>query len=74
MLIDGREFDSSHKRSEPAEFGVTQVIKGWTEGVQLMSVGDKWRFWIPSRMAYDNAPGKPRGMLVFDIELLGIEK
>jgi peptidylprolyl isomerase len=71
---DGKMFDSSVVRGEPATFGLDQVIKGWTEGVQLMSVGDKWRFWIPSRMAYDNAPGKPRGMLVFDIELLGIEK
>ena len=71
---DGKMFDSSVLRGEPATFGLDQVIKGWTEGVQLMSIGDKWRFWIPSRLAYSNAPDKPRGMLVFDIELLGIEK
>jgi len=71
---DGKMFDSSVVRGEPATFGLDQVIKGWTEGVQLMSVGDKWRFWIPSRLAYNNQAGMPRGMLVFDIELLGIEK
>lgn len=71
---DGKLFDSSVLRGEPATFGLDQVIKGWTEGVQLMSVGDKWRFWIPSRLAYNNAPDKPRGMLVFDVELLAIEK
>jgi peptidylprolyl isomerase len=71
---DGKLFDSSVLRGEAATFGLDQVIKGWTEGVQLMSVGDKWRFWIPSRLAYNNQAGMPRGMLVFDIELLGIEK
>jgi len=69
---DGKMFDSSRKRGRPATFGVGQVIKGWTEGLQLMSVGDSTRFWIPVELAYNNAPGKPAGMLVFDVELLGI--
>jgi peptidylprolyl isomerase len=73
-MTDGQMFDSSVVRGEPIIFGLDQVISGWTEGVQLMSVGDKFRFWIPSRLAYNNEPGKPRGMLVFDVELLGIEK
>ncbi len=71
---DGAMFDSSVMRGEPAVFPLDQVIKGWTEGVQLMVAGEKRRFWIPSRLAYNNEPGKPRGMLVFDIELLGIER
>lgn len=70
---DGVMFDSSVVRNEPAVFPLDQVIKGWTEGVQTMVAGEKRRFWIPARMAYGNEPGKPRGMLVFDIELLGIE-
>lgn len=71
---DGVMFDSSVMRNEPAVFPLDGVIRGWTEGVQLMVAGEKRRFWIPSRLAYGNEPGKPRGMLVFDIELLGIEK
>src|SRR5690606_17309969 len=69
---DGKMFDSSVTRGRPAEFPLRGVIKGWTEGVQLMVVGEKTRFWIPSELAYDNRPGKPQGMLVFDIELLEI--
>jgi FKBP-type peptidyl-prolyl cis-trans isomerase len=72
---DGKMFDSSVERGEPAEFRLNGVIKGWTEGVQLMVVGDKTRFWIPGELAYGNSPsrpGVPSGMLVFDIELLGI--
>jgi len=72
---DGKMFDSSLTRAEPAIFGLEQVIAGWTEGVQLMVVGEKTRFWIPSELAYGNnpRPGAPVGMLVFDIELLEIQ-
>jgi peptidylprolyl isomerase len=71
---DGQMFDSSVLRGQPATFGLDEVIRGWTLGVSDMVEGEKRRFWIPSRMAYDNAPGKPRGMLVFDVELIKIEK
>ena len=69
-------FDSSVMRGQPATFPLGGVIKGWTEGVQLMAVGDKARFWIPGNLAYGDTPtrpGAPAGMLVFDIELLGIK-
>lgn len=71
---DGEMFDSSVVRGEAIEFPLTRVIPGWTEGVQLMVVGEKRRFWIPGALAYDNIPmpGAPKGMLVFDIELLGV--
>ena len=72
---DGKLFDSSVARGEPAEFALNSVIKGWTQGVQLMVVGDKTRFWIPGELAYGNSasrPGVPTGLLVFDIELLEI--
>jgi peptidylprolyl isomerase len=72
---DGKLFDSSVARGEPAEFPLNGVIKGWTEGVRLMVVGDKTRFWIPGELAYGNAPsrpGVPSGTLVFDIELIEI--
>jgi FKBP-type peptidyl-prolyl cis-trans isomerase len=71
---DGRMFDSSVKRGQPARFPVGGVIKGWTEGLQLMTVGEKARFWIPAGLAYGESPGggRPGGMLVFDVELLGI--
>jgi peptidylprolyl isomerase len=71
---DGRMFDSSVKRGQPAKFPVGGVIKGWTEGLQLMTVGEKARFWIPAELAYGDSPGggRPAGMLVFDVELLGI--
>lgn len=71
--LDGKMFDSSVTRDEPAVFALNQVIKGWTEGVQLMVAGDKYRFWIPADLAYGEKatrPGAPSGMLVFDIELL----
>ena len=76
-LIDGRVFDSSIERGQPAVFGVSQVIRGWTEAVQLMNVGSKWRLFIPSDMAY-GAHGageaiEPNMTLIFDVELLGIE-
>jgi FKBP-type peptidyl-prolyl cis-trans isomerase len=69
---DGKMFDSSVARGEPIVFGLDEVIPGWTEGVQLMKAGEKRRFWIPAELAYNNAPGAPAGMLVFDIELLDI--
>jgi FKBP-type peptidyl-prolyl cis-trans isomerase len=73
---DGKMFDSSVARGTPATFGLDQVIKGWTEGVQLMVEGEKTRFWIPKNLAYgDSASGnQPKGMLVFDIELIAIDK
>ena len=72
---DGKMFDSSVARNEPATFPLDRVIAGWTEGVQLMVVGEKRRFWIPGALAYDKSPrpGAPSGMLVFDIELLAIK-
>jgi len=72
---DGQLFDSSVRRGPSTTFPLTGVIKGWTEGVQLMVVGDKARFWIPSALAYGDTPsrpGTPAGPLVFDIELLSI--
>ena len=70
--VDGKLFDSSVLRGEPATFPLDGVIAGWTEGVQLMVVGEKTRFWIPESLAY-KGQRDPRGMLVFDIELLDIE-
>jgi FKBP-type peptidyl-prolyl cis-trans isomerase len=73
---DGKMFDSSVVRNRPAEFGVTQVIKGWTEGLQMMVTGEKRRFWIPANLAYGDSPrpGAPSGQLTFDVELLEIIK
>jgi peptidylprolyl isomerase len=70
---DGKMFDSSVMRGEPAEFPLNRVIEGWTEGVQLMVTGEKTRFWIPENLAYKGRPGAPAGMLVFDVELLEIK-
>jgi peptidylprolyl isomerase len=72
---DGKMFDSSVMRGRPAMFPLNGVIPGWTEGVQLMVVGEKTRFWIPGNLAYDNSPnpGAPKGMLVFDIELISVK-
>lgn len=76
-LIDGKEFDSSYKRSEPATFGVSQVIKGWTEALQLMPVGSKWQLYVPDDLAYgERSPSPdipPNSTLVFDVELLSIK-
>ena len=76
-LIDGTVFDSSVQRGEPATFGVTQVISGWVEALQLMPVGSKWKLYIPSDLAY-GAQGAgqqigPHTALIFEVELLAIE-
>jgi FKBP-type peptidyl-prolyl cis-trans isomerase FklB len=77
-LIDGTEFDNSYKRGQPATFAVNGVIKGWTEALQLMHVGDKWQLFIPYDLAYGEQGRPPRippaATLIFEIELLGIEK
>jgi len=75
-LLDGTVFDSSVDRGKPISFGLNQVISGWTEGVQLMVVGDKFKFYIPSKLGYGNeAAGKiaPGSLLVFEVELLEIQ-
>jgi peptidylprolyl isomerase len=71
---DGKMFDSSVVRGKPAIFPLNRVIAGWTEGLQLMVVGEKRRLWIPQELAYRGMTGKPAGMLVFDVELLGITR
>lgn len=76
-FYDGTVFDSSIERGQPATFGLNQVIKGWTEGLQLMSVGSKFKFWIPADMAYGdrpvaNTPKSAGSMLIFEVELLSI--
>lgn len=76
-LLDGTLFDSSVERGQPATFGVTQVIKGWVEALQLMPTGSKWRLFIPYDLAYgERGAGQkipPYSMLIFDVDLLGIE-
>jgi peptidylprolyl isomerase len=69
---DGKMFDSSVTREKPATFPLDKIIKGWSEGLQLMVAGEKRRFWIPKELAYNDRPGRPQGTLVFDIELLEI--
>ena len=69
---DGKMFDTSVEQGKPITFGLGDVIEGWTEGVQLMTVGEKMRFWIPERLAY-KGERPPRGMLVFDVELIAIK-
>jgi FKBP-type peptidyl-prolyl cis-trans isomerase FklB len=77
-LIDGTVFDSSVERGEPVSFAVNQVIAGWTEALQLMKEGDKWQLFIPSKLAYGErqagAKITPNSALVFEVELLSIEK
>jgi peptidylprolyl isomerase len=70
---DGKLFDSSVARGEPTTFPLNRVIPGWTEGLQLMVVGERRRFWIPEKLAYKGAAGAPKGMLVFDVELISFE-
>jgi FKBP-type peptidyl-prolyl cis-trans isomerase len=70
---DGCMFDSSVARGKPTTFGLNGVIPGWTEGLQLMVVGEKRRFWIPGSLAYDGFPDRPQGMLVFEVELLAVQ-
>jgi FKBP-type peptidyl-prolyl cis-trans isomerase FklB len=76
-LIDGTVFDSSVKRGQPASFPLKAVIKGWTEGLQLMPVGSKWRFFIPPQLAYGERQAgahiAPNSTLIFEVELLGIK-
>ncbi|GAB1457014.1 hypothetical protein MASR2M48_23220 [Spirochaetota bacterium] len=76
-FIDGKEFDSSIKGGEPAVFPVAMVIPGWVEGIQLMPVGSKYKFYIPSALAYGEQGSQggiqPNTMLIFEVELLGIE-
>ena len=75
--IDGKEFDSSYKRNKPAVFQLNKVIKGWTDALQLMKIGGKWELYIPSDLAYgDRAAGpiKPGSTLIFEVELISIEK
>ncbi len=75
-LIDGKVFDSSVNRGQPATFPLNQVIKGWTEGLQLMGTGSKWRFYLPHNLAYgDRQVGThigPNSALIFDVELISI--
>ena len=76
-LIDGTVFDSSVERGEPIVFGVTHVIKGWTEALQLMPVGSKWMLYIPQELAYgiaDRGTIMPFSALIFEVELIAIEK
>ncbi len=77
QFIDGREFDSSRSRGEPATFPLGRLIKGWQEGVPMMRVGETWQFVIPSDIAYgdrDRAPIPPGSTLLFEIELIGVEE
>lgn len=74
-LTDGSVFDSSVERGEPISFPLNRVIKGWTEGLQLMSEGDKYRFYIPASLAYGNQSAgsvPPGSVLIFEVELLNI--
>jgi FKBP-type peptidyl-prolyl cis-trans isomerase len=77
-LLDGKVFDSSYERGEPSEFVLSQVISGWTEGVQLMRVGGKYRFFVPSDLAYGGrGAGRdigPNTTLIFEVELISIER
>lgn len=70
---NGQMFDSSVARGKPSSFPLDRVIAGWTEGVQLMVPGETRRFWIPEKLAYQGQDGKPKGMLVFDVELISID-
>ena len=69
---DGKMFDTSVDKGQPISFGLGDVIAGWTEGLQLMTAGEKMRFWIPEKLAY-KGERPPRGMLVFDVELIAFK-
>ena len=78
-FLDGKVFDSSVERGEPVKFPVNRVIPGWTEALQLMPVGSKWKLWVPYQLAYGDGAGpggkiEPFSTLIFEVELLGIEK
>ena len=76
-LVDGTEFDSSYNRNEPTSFRANQVIKGWTEALTMMPVGSKWELYIPQELAYgarETGDIKPFSTLIFEVELLEIEK
>ena len=68
--MDGKEFDSSVRKGKPLDYPLNRLIPGWIEGVQLMVKGEKRKFWIPGKLAYDGIAGRPQGVLVFEIELL----
>jgi peptidylprolyl isomerase len=70
---DGKMFDSSIARGMPATLSLDQVIRGWTEGMQMMVEGERTRFWIPENLAYKGEAGSPKGMLVFDVDLIKIQ-
>lgn len=76
-LLDGKEFDSSYRRGEPATFPLNHVSRGWTEALQLMKVGSKWELLVPAQLAYgENGAGSdigPNATLIFEVELLGIK-
>lgn len=77
-LIDGKVFDSSYDRGEPAQFGVSQVIDGWKEALQLMKPGSKWQLFIPANLAYgenqmQGSPIEPNSVLIFDVELISVD-
>ena len=77
-LIDGKVFDSSYERGEPAQFGVSDVIEGWKEALQLMKPGAKWQLFVPSNLAYgenqmQGSPIEPNSVLIFDVELISID-
>ncbi len=71
---DGKMFDSTVVRRRPSTFQLNQVLKGWSEGVQMMVVGEKRRFWVPQNLAFNGMTGRPTGTLCFEIELLNIEE
>lgn len=76
-LLNGTEFDGSYNRNQPLEYPMTRVIRGWTEGLQLMAIGSKYKFYIPYNLAYgssDNGPIPGGSTLVFEIEMLGVKK
>lgn len=71
--MDGKEFDSSVRKGQPLRYALNRFIPGWVEGVQLMVKGEKRKFWIPATLAYEGMPGRPQGMLVFEIELIDFQ-